>query len=183
MAAAFDIAADRALLARPASDEVFAAVARDRWPACLREIERLEGQLEVVRAERDQARSDALMFAAVRDRLMAERDEAKANVATYLRQVDHDIGENEALRRERDEARRDLEALRSAIKPAFLSPLSAARLEADLEVYRAEESALHLVERYFDAPDADQPDIGEVRAALDALRIARAAAAKIGGGS
>lgn len=58
MPAPFSLQADWNLLARPASDEAFAAVARDRWPACLREIERLTGQLAVVRAERDQARHD-----------------------------------------------------------------------------------------------------------------------------
>lgn len=50
MAAAFDAQADWALLARPVSDEVFAQVARERWPACLREIERLTRDLESLRS-------------------------------------------------------------------------------------------------------------------------------------
>ena len=51
MPAPFSLQADWNLLARPASDEAFAAVARDRWPACLREIERLT-------AERDEAQRE-----------------------------------------------------------------------------------------------------------------------------
>lgn len=74
---------------------------------------------------------------------------------------------------ERDQARADLEALRDSLKPG-LTPMTAARVEADLVVHGIEEEILDRV-------------IGVrpvwLSTLLDRLDAAKAAAEKIGGAS
>src|SRR5688572_915368 len=54
------------------------------------------------------------------------------------------LSDAKRLLAERDEARRDLDTLRSALRPG-LTPMTAARLEADLVVYKLEERIIAIV--------------------------------------
>lgn len=127
------------------------------------ERERLIGQLTVVRTE---------------------RDESRARVDTMIRVNDEQHALYETVVAELDQARRDLEALRSALKPGALSPMVVARAEADLVVYKLEERIIAIV---VDLVVNQRPPAIVVAHGLvplvGELEAARAAAAKIGGGS
>lgn len=122
----------------------------------------------------------------IRERLDAEeparpRLGAIANHArVVLEELGKLTGQLDVVRAERDQARADLEALRASLKPARLSPMTAARLEADLVVYKLEEQVIDATVAYVRGGHWLGSD---VRKLVGELQAARAAAEKIGGGS